>query len=118
MRATIMYKARDVRIENVPDATIRNPTDAVIQITRACICGSDLWPYNDLEPTDVGRRMGHESSPDIPDPLSGRRHCGEDSDRTRQQVIQQGSDHDVRLWHKADVLIALTNVRFWGQNGR
>jgi threonine dehydrogenase-like Zn-dependent dehydrogenase len=61
MRATIMYKARDVRIENVPDATIRNPTDAVIQITRACICGSDLWPYNDLEPTDVGRRMGHES---------------------------------------------------------
>ncbi|MBS0475150.1 MAG: IMP dehydrogenase, partial [Proteobacteria bacterium] len=41
MRATIMHKAGDVRIENVPDATIRHPTDAVIRVTRACICGSD-----------------------------------------------------------------------------
>jgi hypothetical protein len=35
MRATIMYRAGAVRIENVPDATIVNPTDAVIRITRA-----------------------------------------------------------------------------------
>jgi len=61
MRATVMYRAGDVRIENVPDATIVNPTDAVIRITRACICGSDLWPYNELEPTPAGRRMGHEA---------------------------------------------------------
>jgi threonine dehydrogenase-like Zn-dependent dehydrogenase len=63
MRATVMYKTRDVRVENVPDATIRNPTDAVIWITRACICGSDLWPYNDLQPDSGrgGRRMGHEA---------------------------------------------------------
>src|SRR5271165_3006007 len=61
MRATVMYRAGDVRIENVPDATIVNPTDAVIRITRACICGSDLWPYNELDPTDAGRRMGHEA---------------------------------------------------------
>ena len=33
-------------IENVPDAAIQEPTDAIIRITRACICGSDLWPYN------------------------------------------------------------------------
>lgn len=50
MRATVMYRAGDVRIENVPDATIVNSTDAVIRITRACICGSDLWPYNELDP--------------------------------------------------------------------
>jgi threonine dehydrogenase-like Zn-dependent dehydrogenase len=56
MRATIMYKAGDVRIENVPDASIQAPTDALIRVTRACICGSDLWPYNDLEPTPEGRR--------------------------------------------------------------
>ena len=57
-----MYRADDVRIENIPDATIVNPTDAVIRITRACICGSDLWPYNELEqPTPAGRRMGHEA---------------------------------------------------------
>jgi threonine dehydrogenase-like Zn-dependent dehydrogenase len=61
MRATVMYEARDVRIENVPDSSILEPTDALIRITRACICGSDLWPYNDLEPTETGRRMGHES---------------------------------------------------------
>jgi Alcohol dehydrogenase GroES-like domain len=61
MRATVMYRAGDVRIENVPDATIEKPTDAVIRITRACICGSDLWPYNDMQPTDTGRRMGHEA---------------------------------------------------------
>jgi len=61
MRATIMYRAGDVRIENVPDATIVHPTDAVIRITRACICGSDLWPYNELAPTPAGRPMGHEA---------------------------------------------------------
>ncbi|MDE2412738.1 MAG: zinc-dependent alcohol dehydrogenase family protein [Sphingomonadales bacterium] len=61
MRATIMHKAGDVRIENVPDATIRHPTDAVIRVTRACICGSDLWPYNDLPDTPGGRPMGHEA---------------------------------------------------------
>jgi threonine dehydrogenase-like Zn-dependent dehydrogenase len=61
MRATVMYRAGDVRIENVPDAAIEKPTDAIIRITRACICGSDLWPYNELEPTEPGRRMGHEA---------------------------------------------------------
>src|SRR5829696_991822 len=55
MRATVMYKAGDVRIEHVPDASIQNPTDAVIRVTRACICGSDLWPYN-LGPEPSRRR--------------------------------------------------------------
>jgi threonine dehydrogenase-like Zn-dependent dehydrogenase len=61
MRATIMYRAGDVRVENVPDATLNRPTDALVRITRACICGSDLWPYKDLPPTPNGRRMGHEA---------------------------------------------------------
>jgi len=61
MRATVMYRAGDVRIENVPDARLSEPTDAVITITRACICGSDLWPYKELEPSETGRRMGHEA---------------------------------------------------------
>jgi len=60
MRATIMPKAHDVRIDNVPDAAIKDPTDAVIRITRACICGSDLWPYNG-GPNVEGQRMGHEA---------------------------------------------------------
>jgi len=61
MRATVMYRAGDVRVENVADQTIVNATDALIRITRACICGSDLWPYKELEPVAGGRRMGHEA---------------------------------------------------------
>src|SRR5216117_2113220 len=61
MRATVMYGAGDVRIENVPDARIVEPTDAIVTVTRACICGSDLWPYQQMEPTDTGRVMGHEA---------------------------------------------------------
>src|SRR3954463_5932428 len=60
MRATVMHKAYDVRVENVPDAAILHPTDAVIRVTRACICGSDLWPYNG-GPNVEGQRMGHEA---------------------------------------------------------
>lgn len=55
-----MYGAGDVRVENVPDPRILEPTDALVTITRACICGSDLWPYQQMEPSTVGRRMGHE----------------------------------------------------------
>jgi threonine dehydrogenase-like Zn-dependent dehydrogenase len=61
MRATVMYEAGDVRIENVPDATILEPTDAVVHVTRACICGSDLWPYKTMEHNETGRVMGHEA---------------------------------------------------------
>ncbi len=60
MRATIMPGVHDVRIDNIPDAAIEHPTDAVIRIARACICGSDLWPYNDGPNVD-GQRMGHEA---------------------------------------------------------
>jgi threonine dehydrogenase-like Zn-dependent dehydrogenase len=61
MRATVMYGAGDVRIENVPDPAVKEPSDAIVRITRACICGSDLWPYKTLEPSDTGRVMGHEA---------------------------------------------------------
>jgi threonine dehydrogenase-like Zn-dependent dehydrogenase len=60
MRATLMYGPGDVRVESVPDARIVEPTDALLTVTRACICGSDLWPYKSMEPNERGRRMGHE----------------------------------------------------------
>lgn len=60
MRATIMYGAGDVRVEQVPDARLIQPTDALVVVTRAAICGSDLWPYKKMPQTDGGRRMGHE----------------------------------------------------------
>lgn len=61
MRVTVMYGARDVRIENAPDARLIESTDAVVMITHACICGSDLWPYKAMEPSRTGRAMGHEA---------------------------------------------------------
>jgi threonine dehydrogenase-like Zn-dependent dehydrogenase len=61
MRATVIHGAGDVRIENVADATLANPTDAVVRVTRACICGSDLWPYQKMAHSDAGQRIGHEA---------------------------------------------------------
>jgi threonine dehydrogenase-like Zn-dependent dehydrogenase len=60
MRATLMYSAGDVRVENVPDPAIKQPTDALVRITASCICGSDLWPYATRKPDDAPARMGHE----------------------------------------------------------
>ena len=42
MRATVMFGAGDVRIESVPDARVIEATDALVAVSRACICGSDL----------------------------------------------------------------------------
>jgi len=55
-----MYGAGDVRVKTVPDARLIERTDALVTVTRACICGSDLWPYNQMEHTETGQRMGHE----------------------------------------------------------
>ena len=60
MIATVMYGAGDVRVEEVPDARIDEPTDALVRVTHACICGSDLWPYKEMPRSDAGSRMGHE----------------------------------------------------------
>jgi len=60
MRATVMYEAGDVRVEDVPDAGLIDSTDALVRVTRAAICGSDLWPYKSMPRDAEGRRMGHE----------------------------------------------------------
>ena len=61
MKATLMYAPGDVRVENVPDASLIEPTDAVIRVTQACICGSDLWPYRGMGRTPNATPMGHEA---------------------------------------------------------
>ncbi len=60
MRATVYRGPGDVRIEQVADPRIEAPTDAIVRITHACICGSDLWPYRGLNPWQPGWRLGHE----------------------------------------------------------
>src|ERR1041384_7618387 len=60
MRATLIYGAGDIRVEDVPDPKLVEPTDAVVRVLRACICGSDLWPYGSRPATEQGDRIGHE----------------------------------------------------------
>lgn len=61
MKASVYYGKGDIRIDQVPDAKIEKPTDAVVRITHACICGSDLWFYRGEEPDwEAGFRTGHE----------------------------------------------------------
>ncbi len=60
MRATVFYAPGDVRVESVPDPKIVEPTDAVVKITHACICGSDLWFYRGDAKWERGWRAGHE----------------------------------------------------------
>lgn len=59
MRATLMYGAGDVRVEDVPDQTLQQPTDALVRVLRSCICGSDLHPFHSM-PAGSPKPMGHE----------------------------------------------------------
>ncbi len=60
MRGTVLYAPGDVRVEDRPDPTIEQPTDAVIRLAATCVCGSDLWPYRGIEAIDGPSPMGHE----------------------------------------------------------
>src|SRR5580700_10708396 len=60
MLATILYGARDVRCEEVPEPKILKPTDVIIRLSATCICGSDLWPFRGLNEIKSPMAMGHE----------------------------------------------------------
>ncbi|MFJ9520693.1 zinc-dependent alcohol dehydrogenase family protein [Kitasatospora sp. NPDC101801] len=60
MRATVIHGPNDIRIEEVPDPRIERPTDAVVRVVNACICGSDLWAYRGVAARQPGQRIGHE----------------------------------------------------------
>jgi len=60
MRGVIMHGPGDVRVEDRETPTIEAPTDAIIRVTSACICGSDLWPYRGQDDYGWPAPMGHE----------------------------------------------------------
>jgi threonine dehydrogenase-like Zn-dependent dehydrogenase len=61
MKAVTWHGKRDVRVEEVPDPTIQQPTDAVIRLTSTGLCGSDLHLYEVLGPfLQAGDILGHE----------------------------------------------------------
>lgn len=60
MRATLIYGERDIRLEEVADPMLSSGHDAIVRVTAACVCGSDLWPYRGVAPTNHPHRIGHE----------------------------------------------------------
>jgi threonine dehydrogenase-like Zn-dependent dehydrogenase len=60
MRGAVLYGPRDVRFEGRETPTIIHPTDAILRISAACVCGSDLWPYRGIPPVTQPTPMGHE----------------------------------------------------------
>src|SRR4051812_21237011 len=60
MRGAILYGPKDIRVEQRPDPTITDPTDAIIRLSATCVCGSDLWPYRGTDEGDGPAPMGHE----------------------------------------------------------
>jgi threonine dehydrogenase-like Zn-dependent dehydrogenase len=60
MLAAVIYGAYDIRVEAVADPAIEASTDAIVRVTQACICGSDLWAYQGVAKRDRRQRIGHE----------------------------------------------------------
>jgi threonine dehydrogenase-like Zn-dependent dehydrogenase len=61
MKAVVWHGKRDVRVDEVPDPKIQEPTDAIVRITTTAICGSDLHLYEVLAPfMTPGDILGHE----------------------------------------------------------
>ncbi|SCE93073.1 zinc-dependent alcohol dehydrogenase family protein [Micromonospora mirobrigensis] len=60
MRGAVLHAPGDVRVEDLDAPRILAPTDAIIRLAAACVCGSDLWPYRGIEKIDGPRPMGHE----------------------------------------------------------
>jgi threonine dehydrogenase-like Zn-dependent dehydrogenase len=60
MKGTMLYAPHDIRFEAVAIPSVEKPTDAVIRIAATCVCGSDLWPYRGIQPTQGPTPMGHE----------------------------------------------------------
>jgi threonine dehydrogenase-like Zn-dependent dehydrogenase len=60
VRGAVMHAPGDVRVEERADPRIHDQTDAIIRVSAACVCGSDLWPYRGIEEYDWPAPMGHE----------------------------------------------------------
>ena len=61
MRAVVFEDVGKVRVAEVPDAVVEEPTDAVLRVTRSAICGSDLHFFHGKAPISPGEGMGHEA---------------------------------------------------------
>lgn len=113
MRATVMHGAGDVRIENLPDPSLVEPTDAILRVTRASICGSDLWPYASMEASETGQSMGHEAIGTVEDVGSEVRTLGRGDLVVMPFAISDGT---CEFCHER-LQTECVHVAFFGNNG-
>ena len=60
MRAAIFHEPRRIETGDRPDPSLREPTDAIVRVVIACVCGSDLWYYrgdSEFEPGPIGHEF-------------------------------------------------------------
>ena len=60
MLATVLYGERDIRLDEVAEPVLSTGGDAIVRVVASCVCGSDLWGYRGIVPTEHARRIGHE----------------------------------------------------------
>ncbi|HEX4791583.1 MAG TPA: zinc-dependent alcohol dehydrogenase family protein [Actinospica sp.] len=60
MRATVIHAPGDIRVEQLPEPELRQPTDAIVRIAASCVCGTDLWDYRGINPIAEPHPIGHE----------------------------------------------------------
>src|SRR5437763_15961624 len=60
MQGAVLHGTRDIRFDEVAAPKIVQPTDAIVRLSAACVCGSDLWPYRGIQPIEQPTPMGHE----------------------------------------------------------
>ncbi|HTJ26504.1 MAG TPA: zinc-binding dehydrogenase [Candidatus Limnocylindria bacterium] len=110
MKATVFHGARDVRVESVPEPTITAPTDALVRVVNAAICGSDLWPYRGVSKWEPGSRLGHEFTGVVEAVGKDVRHV-----RVGQFVAAPFSFADgTCAFCESDLYTSCPHVGFWG----
>jgi threonine dehydrogenase-like Zn-dependent dehydrogenase len=124
MRALTWHGRRDVRVDDVPDPRIEEPTDAIVRVTSTAICGSDLHLYEVLGPfLEPGDVLGHEAmgiveevGPDVPGLRPGDRvvvpfnvacgHCF----MCGEGLMTQCETTQVREWDSGAALLGYTKL--------
>ena len=61
MKATVFMEPGKVEVQEIEKPTLKKPTDAVIKVLRACVCGSDLWFFRGISEHEHGSAVGHEA---------------------------------------------------------
>ena len=71
MRGVVMHAAGDVRVEDREVPHVIEPTDAVVKLEAACVCGSDLWTYRGIQPLEKAQDGKYKGVVRVNDQLSG-----------------------------------------------